>query len=267
MGCSDRSTDVGRGPEADQYRGRSAAVPSVPDTDGAADRASGGGCGAVEALAAGALGVRLGRRSLAGLMLVLACSCATVKQAVPVAAPPPSAPGGARSSAPTSLQLGSEAATLGALRAEQGHRPVLVAVAGLCQPAPVQPRTTDPVNGGLDLPTNAATVAWWAGGSGPGEPTGTVVLAAHVVCDGHAGPFTRLDRWTPGALVVPTTADGIRYRYAATGSRRAPKASLNRAALFSPSGAPMLALVTCGGRCDPVTRSFADNLVVTAVSV
>ena len=200
-------------------------------------------------------------------MLVLACSCATARQAVPVAAPPTSAPAGARSSAPASPQLGSKPATLGALRAEQGHQPVLVAVAGLSQPAPVQPRTTDPVNGGLDLPTNAATVAWWASGSGPGEPTGTVVLAAHVVYDGHTGPFTRLDRLRPGALVVLTTAAGIRYRYAVTGSRRAPKASLNRAALFSPSGAPMLALVTCGGRYDPVTRSFADNLVVTAVPV
>lgn len=207
----------------------------------------------------------LSRRSLAGLMLVLACGCATGEHAVPVKAPRASGAGGARSPAPASLQLGSKPATLGALRAEQGHRPVLVAVAGLSQPAPVEPRTTDPVSGGLDLPANAATVAWWASGSGPGEPTGTVVLAAHVIYDGHTGPFTRLDRLTPGALVIVTTADGIRYRYAVTGSRRAPKASLNRAALFSPSGAPMLALVTCGGRYDPLTRSFADNLVVTAV--
>lgn len=88
------------------------------------------------------------------------------------------------------------------------------------------------------------------------------MLAAHVVYQGHTGPFTRLGHLALGALVVVTTADGHNYRYKVTGDRYTAKAALDRAALFDASG-PALALVTCGGPYNATTHSFADNLVVT----
>lgn len=158
--------------------------------------------------------------------------------------------------------LGSHTATLSALRTEQGHRPVSVLVPGAARPAPVQARTTDPVSGGLDLPSNASSVAWWASGAQPTDPTGTVVLAAHVIYQGRSGPFTKLARLVPGALIIVTSADGGRHNYRIVSSRLAPKAALDRAILFSTSGPATLALVTCGGAYDQVTHSFVDNLVV-----
>ena len=166
---------------------------------------------------------------------------------------------------PSPALLGSRSATLDALRAQDRRRPVSVLVPGSSGPAAVQPRTTDPVSGGLDLPKNAAAVAWWASGTGPGDPAGTVVLAAHVVYQGQTGPFTHLDRLRRGAIIVVSSVDGMRFRYRVQAIRSAPKAELDRAALFTSSGPQTLALVTCGGKYDTATHSFADNLVVTAL--
>ncbi len=215
-------------------------------------------------------------RRAAGLLLALACAgCAPSAAAPPAAAPDPPpataapdppaatlrlpvAPGGLLDSAP---------ATLDALRQEQGRRPVAVEVPGARGAATVQARTTDPVGGGLDLPASATDVAWWASGAAPGTGTGAVVLAAHVSYSGRTGPFTRLRDVAVGTEVVVVSADGSRHAYAVRSTRSAPKERLDRARLFRADGPAELALVTCGGAYDPVTRSYADNVVVTAVPV
>lgn len=200
-------------------------------------------------------------------LLVTGCGAAT--RSAPTMAPGSSSkaqPSPAISSSQPGL-LRSQSATLDALRAQDRRRPLSVLVPGAAGPALIQPRTTDPVSGGLDLPKNAAAVAWWASGTGPGEQTGTVVLAAHVVYQGQTGPFTHLNRLRRGAMIIVTSADGTSFRYRVQGIRSAPKAALDRAALFTSTGPQTLALVTCGGSYDPVSHSFADNLVVTALPV
>jgi len=208
---------------------------------------------------------------LAGLLLVLAgTGCG---QAGPVAEAAPPAPPAARQDAPPPSPtaagglLGSRPATLDALRAEQGRRPVSVQVPGVATPAPVEARTTDPVSGGLDLPDGARKVAWWASGATPGTGEGSVVLAAHVSYDGQTGPFTRLSAVAPGAELVVTSADGSTHRYAVRSTRNAPKTALDRAELFRVTGPAALVLVTCGGPYDRATHSFAENVVVTATPV
>lgn len=209
------------------------------------------------------------RRASAGLLLlaVLTTGCAASS---PAAGPPPLAasagpatPTPSPSPGATSL-LGSRPATLDALRSEQQRRPVRVRVPGVRRPAPVEARTTDPVGGGLDLPQDAATVAWWGSGSSPGDGAGSVVLAAHVTYAGARGPFTELAGVERGAVVVVTSADGTDHRYVVEGVRAADKDALDREELFRTTGPPSLALVTCGGAYDPVTRSYASNVVVTA---
>ena len=200
---------------------------------------------------------------------MLVAGCGTASRATlsrPVEPPSTSQPRPAVVPSHAAL-LGSQSATLDALRRQDRRRPVSVLVPGAAGPAIIQPRTTDPVSGGLDLPRNASAVAWWASGTGPGEQTGTIVLAAHVVYQGQTGPFTHLDRLRPGATIVVTSADGNSFRYRVRGIRSAAKAALNRAALFTTHGPRTLALVTCGGSYDPESHSFADNLVVTALPV
>ena len=199
------------------------------------------------------------------LAALLLAGCGGAASSAAPAGPPPTsaAPVLAPTPPPTGL-LDSAPATLDALRTQQALRPVSVQVPGEGS-APVRAFTTDPVGGGLALPDDAATVAWYASGASPGEDSGTVVLAAHVSYQGATGPFTELEGASPGAAVEVTSADGTVRRYSISDVRQAPKTDLDRAALFATGGPARLVLVTCGGQFDPVTRSFASNTVVTAV--
>ena len=209
----------------------------------------------------------------AGLLLVLltatGCGAAPTPAGGAAAPGPPPSPAatGTPSAAPGTDAglLGSRSATLDALRADQARRPVSVLVPGTARPTPVRARTTDPVTGGLDLPTSAAEAAWWSSGSAPGDP-GSVVLAGHVSYEGRTGPFTRLADVGAGAAVVVTSADGSTRGYTVRSTRSAPKTALDRGGLFRTDGPPVLVLVTCGGAYDPATRSYADNVVVTATA-
>lgn len=222
--------------------------------------------------------MRSTRHAVAGLLILLCAGCASSADEGSSAPPAPAAASSAPTAAPaapspspaapgTVALLDSQPATLDALRAEQARRPVSVLVPGRSTPSPVAATTTDPVSGGLALVNNAATVVWWSSGTAPGSPSGSVVLAAHVSYQGETGPFTRLASVAPGAEVTVTSADGSTRRYAVTGTRYAPKTSLDRAELFRTTGPPTLALVTCGGAYDRATRSYADNVVVSAVPV
>ena len=200
------------------------------------------------------------------LAAVLLAGCGgAASSAAPAAAPPVSSavPAPGPTPTPTGL-LDSAPATLGDLRTLQALRPVAVQVPGE-DSAPVEAFTTDPVGGGLALPDDAATVAWYASGASPGEDSGTVVLAAHVSYQGATGPFTELEGAAPGAAVAVTSADGTVRQYTISDVRQAPQTAPDRAALFAAGGPPRLVLVTCGGQFDPVTRSFASNTVVTAL--
>ena len=215
------------------------------------------------------------RRSGLALALVgaaltcAACGSSASAGGTATTAPAPASPvaPSPSSSADATDLLGSAPATLDALRAADARRPVQVLVPGVSQPAPVEPRTTDPVNGGLDLPEGATTVAWWASGAAPGTGAGSVVLAAHVSYDGQTGPFTRLSTTAVGTQVVVVSADGSRHVYAVQSTRNAPKTSLDRAELFRTTGPAVLVMVTCGGPYDRRTHTFAENVVVTAVPV
>ena len=91
--------------------------------------------------------------------------------------------------------------------------------------------------------------------------------AAHGSYDGQTGPFTGLAEVPEGTELLVTSADGSTHRYAVRSTRSAPKTALDRAELFRTDGPPALVLVTCGGAYDPATRSYADNVVVTATAV
>jgi hypothetical protein len=43
-----------------------------------------------------------------------------------------------------------------------------------------------------------------------------------------------------------------------------PKTTIPLAAIFAQAGAPRLVLATCGGQFDEQTKSYRDNIVVTA---
>ncbi|WP_165990232.1 class F sortase, partial [Streptomyces sp. YIM 98790] len=128
--------------------------------------------------------------------------------------------------------------------------------------APVVPVAADAATGALRLPAAPDELGWWALGARPGDPAGTVLIAGHLDGpDGSPGVFAALAGLEPGARVHLTGADGHRYGYVITERRHHPADRLP-AALFSGSGPPRLALVTCAGRWDPAAGRYAENLVV-----
>jgi len=165
---------------------------------------------------------------------------------------------------PSPALLGSRPATLQAFRADDAHRPAAIEVPGYEGYSPIESRTTDPVSHGLDLPTNALTVAWWSSGAMPGDRTGTVVLAAHVSYNGSHGAFTHLDAMRPGEVIVLQRADGSKLRYRVTSYRHVVKSALDRQHLFQTDGPAQLAMITCGGSYDAATRNYRDNIIVFA---
>jgi len=90
------------------------------------------------------------------------------------------------------------------------------------------------------------------------------VIAGHV--DSRTGPavFFRLRELRPGDRVDVTRADGARLRFAVDAIQRFPKARFPTAAVFGPTPAAELRLVTCTGSFDRARGSYRDNLVVFA---
>jgi hypothetical protein len=163
--------------------------------------------------------------------------------------------------------LGSSGAKLTELRATAARQPVALVVVPIHVDAPVVPAGVDPADHSLDVPADAHTVVWWAGGARPGDASGTVVLAAHVDYDGVPGVFARLATVPVGGIVTVRVAGGEARSYRVDVRRHVPKPALADGDVFRADGTPRLALITCGGPFDRAARSYKDNLVVLAVPV
>ncbi|HWG94342.1 MAG TPA: class F sortase [Mycobacteriales bacterium] len=116
----------------------------------------------------------------------------------------------------------------------------------------------------LEVPPDADVPGWWSGGARPGEP-GPVVVVGHV--DSRTGPgvFARLSDLRPGDLVALGLEDGGTASYSVTEVRAVPKAGFPTLEVFGAEPGDVLRLITCGGAFDRASRSYAENVVVTAV--
>ncbi len=120
-------------------------------------------------------------------------------------------------------------------------------------------------NGELEVPTRFERIGWWSGGVPPGE-RGPAVLVGHV--DSRRGPavFFRLRELRPGDEVRVRGADGRTVLYTVERTGRYAKSDFPSAEVYGATERPTLRLVTCAGRFDRSTRSYAENLVVYATA-
>ena len=117
--------------------------------------------------------------------------------------------------------------------------------------------------GALIVPHSPMDVGWFQGGSVPGEP-GVALLTSHVDTRTEGrGVFAGLVELSEGDTVTITAADGTEQRWTVTARTQHHKSDLPPE-LFARSGAPVLALVTCGGPFDREARSYRDNVIVWA---
>lgn len=142
--------------------------------------------------------------------------------------------------------------------------PVRLEIPDLGVDAPVVPVGVD-ADGALAVPEDPQQVGWYRWGSVPGE-AGATVLAGHV--DTHAdGPGALIDLASleAGTTVRVTSSDGGVAEFRVASRHSYLKADLPAEEVFARTGDPRLELITCGGDFDRSTRSYAENVVVTAL--
>lgn len=122
-------------------------------------------------------------------------------------------------------------------------------------------------DGLVDVPDDGSLVGWYRWSAAPGGP-GTTVLVGHVdtAADGPGALFD-LARTEAGQRLQMRSTDGSVRAYAVVSLQSYPKTALPAAELFRRDGDPALVVVTCGGPFDRATRTYAENVVVTAVPV
>ena len=214
----------------------------------------------------GALGVRLSAAlGLVCLLLAGVLGATSGRQGVAAAAlgeawPPPA---GAAVRAPQTVPLqATPQFAVGPVAPVSGGVPTELRLAGRLRVS------LDPVgvsaDGNVEIPGDPAHAGWWAAGSAPGDPAGSTVLVGHLDSGTRGlGAFAALLDVSLGDEVQIVDASGAVFRYAITGRQQVSKAALP-ASVFSREGTPRLVLITCGGRFDPRTHHYDDNIIVTA---
>ncbi|MCF6743230.1 DUF4397 domain-containing protein [Blastococcus sp. KM273128] len=117
--------------------------------------------------------------------------------------------------------------------------------------------------GALVPPADPDLVGWFTGGPRPGAP-GPAVLTGHVDRAGRSGALGSLHRVVPGDEVLVEGSDGGLTRYRVTAVDRYAKDAFPGDAVYAPTPAAELRVITCGGAFDAGTGSYRDNVVVSA---
>jgi sortase (surface protein transpeptidase) len=118
----------------------------------------------------------------------------------------------------------------------------------------------------MQVPGDFQVAGWFTGGPQPGQ-LGPAVIAGHV--DSRTGPavFYRLRDLRPGDQIRVVRADRRVVRFEVDSLASYPKRSLPAEAVYGATTAPVLRLITCAGTFDRSSRSYRDNLVVSATRV
>ncbi|HEY3504994.1 MAG TPA: class F sortase [Actinocatenispora sp.] len=140
--------------------------------------------------------------------------------------------------------------------------PIRVRIPSLDIDAPIDPVRVDR-GGALQPPRTFDHAGWWQAGPEPGE-RGPAVILGHV--DSYRGPavFFRLATMKVGDQVFVDRADGSTAVFADRRMERRPKKAFPTEEVYGDTPDAELRLITCGGRFDPATRSYLDNVIVFA---
>ena len=118
----------------------------------------------------------------------------------------------------------------------------------------------------MEVPGDFQVAGWFTGAPQPGQ-LGPAVIAGHV--DSQTGPavFYRLRDLRPGDQIRVVRADRRVVRFKVDSLASYPKQSLPPDAVYGATTTPALRLITCAGSFDRSSRSYRDNLVVSATRV
>jgi sortase (surface protein transpeptidase) len=195
--------------------------------------------------------------ALAALVLGAGCSAASAGRAAEPARP-------ATSGAPATTAGGVDAAR--GFRSTRGYQatpvPVRIEIPsiGVASSLDRLGRAPDRT---VEVPRRWEVAGWYAPGTRPGDP-GSAVILGHV--DSKRGPavFFRLRELRRGDDVTITRADGSSVRFAVDRTEQYDKRRFPTDAVYYPTLAPELRLVTCGGEFDATAGHYRSNVIVFA---
>jgi sortase (surface protein transpeptidase) len=115
----------------------------------------------------------------------------------------------------------------------------------------------------VEVPSRWEVAGWYAPGTRPGDP-GSAVILGHV--DSKRGPavFFRLRELRQGDDITITRADGSSVRFAVDRTEQYDKRRFPTDAVYYPTLASELRLVTCGGEFDATAGHYRSNVIVFA---
>ncbi|HVB77346.1 MAG TPA: class F sortase [Candidatus Nitrosotalea sp.] len=116
--------------------------------------------------------------------------------------------------------------------------------------------------GVLMTPADIWNVGWYRGGPPPGA-AGDAVIDGHVGLPGSPLVFSHLATISLGAHVIAILADGSQRLFSVT-SMGVWAADSHPPNLFADGGSARLSLITCTGRYDAQSQTYADRLIVQA---
>jgi Sortase domain len=167
---------------------------------------------------------------------------------------------------PTPDQAAGGADAAGGFRSVRGYRatpvPVRVEIPRIGVASSLDRLGRAP-DGTVQEPTRWAVAGWYAPGTRPGDP-GSAVILGHV--DSKRGPavFFRLRELRRGDTVTVRRADGSSVRFVVRRAEQYPKDRFPTDAVYYPTLAPALRLVTCGGDFDATAGRYRSNVIVFA---
>ena len=142
--------------------------------------------------------------------------------------------------------------------------PVRLLIPALGVDAPVEALGVDR-SGAMATPRNIWNAGWYSPGPSPGAP-GDAVFDGHVGLPGSPLVFSGLPRLAIGSDVIAVLADGTRSLFSVSAAQTWPATS-HPPGLFSAEGQPRLSLITCTGKYDRFSQTYADRLIVEATYV
>jgi hypothetical protein len=104
-------------------------------------------------------------------------------------------------------------------------------------------------DGTVDVPADISNgpAGWYQEGASPGE-VGSAVILGHLDAPDAPAVFFNVGAMRPGDRIFVTRADGGRAAFIVREVGSYPREAFPTQAVYGPSSAPVLRLVTCGGR-------------------
>ena len=190
--------------------------------------------------------------ALAAALIVIVVSGAYPRAEPAAGLPPPGADGA------TDVQAGL-APTAARPRRGRPAKPLRISIPGAGVAAPVD--AVGVRDGALRVPA-VGRAGWFESGPRPGE-VGRTVIIGHL--DTSSGPalFARVPDLKPGTPVSITDRSGEVHRYLVTRATQVSKSRFPTREVYGRADAPVLVLITCGGKFVQGS-GYTDNILVYA---